>query len=103
LSKNKLPKDVIDHWPEVLDEVDIKVVPYQYLKSIEIRFVNGRTWIMDVDPESIENNEIDVEDVLNDLFIEYEDDIETVNFVLDVKKVKEDIQRRTSYFLKKKK
>lgn len=58
---------------------------------------------MDVDPTSLENDEIDVEEVLNDLFIEYEDEIENVNFVLDVKRVKEDIQKRTAYFLKKKK
>jgi len=33
--KKQLPKEVIDHWPEVLKDVHIDVVPLEYLTLSE--------------------------------------------------------------------
>lgn len=99
----KLPDDVIDHWPEILKDVDIEVVPFEYLDSILVTFADGKVWDIDTQKAARSANGFDLNEALDEIFMEYEDVIVSVDFRLDVKKVKEDIQKRTSYFLKKRK
>ena len=54
----KLPKEVISHWPEVFKDINIDVVPLEYLHSIRIEFADGKLWEIDVNtdktpPESV--------------------------------------------------
>lgn len=98
----KLPKDVIDHWPEVFNDVDIDVVPIEYLDSIRIGFIDGKVWHIDLkDPKNQKTESF--EDAIEDLFEEYADVIESVDFRLNTEKVKQDITKRTKQFLKKRK
>jgi hypothetical protein len=100
--KKKLPQEVIDAWPEVFGDVDVKSVPLEYLHSINVQFKNKDTWVIgfdktkDITPEEVNRH-------LNDLFEEYEDDIVNVDFKLDTEKVKYDVKKRTKYFMKKRK
>lgn len=103
--KNKLSSDVIKKWPEVLNSIDVKVVPIQYIKAVEVYFEDGNTWVLDIDPRSVDEDSAanELEATLEDLMNEYEDAIDGVNFVLDIDKVKRDIQKRTRQFMKKRK
>ena len=104
--KSNISSEVVEQWPEVMDEIDIHVVPVQYMKAVEIRFTDGKTWIMDLDHDLIENADEtaqDLEDSLEELLDEYHDSIEGVNFVVDIAKVKKDVTKRTHIFLKKRK
>lgn len=100
--KKKLPKDIIEHWPEVLKDVDIKVVPVKYLHAVRVYFKDGKVWDIDV-ASTLKKNPSDkaIEKTLEQMFLEYEDNIKNIDFRLDTAKVKEDIQARTKYFLKK--
>ena len=99
MPKNK--RDIsTSSWPGVLDEIDIKVIPVEYVKNIEVHFDNGTVWLIDVDPEESKDS-IDLEESIESLIEEYEDTINGVNFVLDVEKVKKDITQRTKHFMKK--
>jgi hypothetical protein len=102
--ENKLSSDVIKKWPEVLSSIEIKVVPIQYIKAVEVHFEDGNTWILDIDPRAIdEDGANELEATLEDLMEEYEDTIEGVNFVVDIDRVKRDVQKRTRQFMKKRK
>ena len=103
--ENKLSSDVIKKWPEVLGAIDVKVVPIQYIKAIEVYFEDGNTWILDVDPRAVngEQGAEALEATLEDLMEEYQDAINGVNFVVDIDKVKRDVQKRTRQFMKKRK
>jgi len=94
----KLPKEVIDHWPDVFEDVDVDVIPIEYLYSIRITFSDGITWDVDLDKDSIEE---DIEKSIEDLLVEYEDEITHIDFRLDTEKVKRDISKRTHIFMKK--
>ena len=98
-----LPNDISNQWPGVLDEIDIQVVPVEYISTVEIRFTDGNVWLVDVAKDRQNTNIDDIEASLEGLIEEYEEHIEGVNFVLDVKRVKQDIQKRTKFFMKKKK
>jgi hypothetical protein len=101
---NKLPPEIVDHWPEIFEDIEIKAIPLQYVKAINIHFSDGTTWIIDIKTKSINQNIIeDLEDELEALFDEYDDMIETVDFNLDAQKVKKDISSLTKSFIKKRK
>jgi hypothetical protein len=94
----KLPADVIKQWPEVLKDIDIDVIPLEYLESVRITFTDGKIWEIDTqrNPE-----EVDIETAVESLMEEYEDVIQSVDFRLDTIRVKKDIKKRTAQFLKK--
>jgi vacuolar-type H+-ATPase subunit I/STV1 len=94
---SKLPKEVIQHWPEVFEDIEIDVVPLEYLDSVRISFVDGKIWDIAVkDKDNIET----LEKSLDELFEEYQDAIQNVDFRLNTDKVKRDITKRTKKFLK---
>lgn len=102
--KSKFSNEVVDHWPEVFNDIEIKAVPIEYLRAIFVHFIDGKIWEINVNDgqNTIENTE-DLEDAIEDLFDEYEDLIERVDFRLDTEKVKQDVTKRTKVFLKKRK
>lgn len=100
MPKKKLPPAVIDTWPEIFNEIDVDVVPIEYLHSINVRFKDGKTWEIDV-KKSLEKPNINIETALEELFEHYEQSIESIDFRLDTEKVKYDIKKRTHQFMKK--
>lgn len=102
MSNKKLPKEVIAHWPEIFKDVEVHAIPLQYLTSITISFNDGRIWEIDLNDERnlIEDG---LEYSIESLLSEYEDEIENIDFRLDTEKVRADIEKRTSSFLKKRK
>lgn len=101
---SKLPPEIVDHWPEIFEDIEIKAIPLQYVKAINIQFSDGTTWIIDIKSKSInEDNVEDLEDELEAIFDEYDDEIESIDFNLDTQKVKKDITTLTKSFIKKRK
>jgi hypothetical protein len=94
----KLPKEVIDHWPEVFEDVEVEVVPIEYLHSIRVSFDDGITWDIDVKKDA---DDYDIESSVADLFETYQDSIIHIDFRLDTEKVKRDVSKRTHLFMKK--
>lgn len=94
----KLPPDVIKQWPDVLKDIDIDVVPVEYLESIRVTFLDGKIWEIDTKKNPENTN---VEQAIESLMAEYEDVIKSVDFRLDTVRVKQDIKKRTAQFLKK--
>ena len=98
-----LPDDVINHWPEIFGDVDVQVVPLQYLDSIRVFFIDGKIWDIDIEKSRKNSEELNLEEILEQMFQEYDQVIENVDFRLNTSKLKKDIQRRTRIFLKKNK
>lgn len=98
MANKKLPPEVVNHWPEVFEDVDVEVVPVEYLHSVRVTFDDGITWDIDVTKEQ---EGVDVESALADLVEAYQDEITHVDFRLDTEKVKKDISKRTHIFMKK--
>lgn len=103
-AKNKkLPEDIVEHWPEVFKDVDIQVVPVKYLQSVRVFFTDGKVWDIDVAATRKRKEATDIESALEELFQNYEKDIENVDFRLDTARIKADIQGRTRHFMKRRK
>lgn len=99
--KKQLPKNVVDKWPDVFNEVTVKAIPIQYLLSIKVTFNDGKKWDIKVKKSHKKREKENLEDTLNELFKNYSKSIKSVDFRLDTDKVKQDIEKRTKKFLKK--
>lgn len=98
-----LPKEVIQHWPEVFGEVELNVLPLRYLHSVLVNFKDGKTWEIKITTETKRKGWEQFQGTLSDLCKSYEAKIENVDFKLDTKRVKKDIEKSTQQFLKKRK
>lgn len=97
----KLPQEVVDSWPEVFNDIELEVIPIEYLHAVHVNFHNNNTWVIEFDDNG--SSVDDLNDTIRELMEEYSDEISNIDFRLDTHKVKHDIQQRTKYFLKKKK
>lgn len=99
-SKNKkLPKNIVNQWPEILQDVEFNSIPISYLHKVRITFQNGTIWDIDIEKSKIDSDANNIQTSLLNLFTEYQDTIEHIDFRLDTLKLKEDILKKTSSFL----
>jgi hypothetical protein len=98
-----LPKDVIEHWPEVFSDIKLNVLPIRYLSKVLINFKDGKTWEIKITAKAKRDGWPVLERSLSDLCKTYGDGIDNVDFKLDSAKVRKDIEFSTQKFLKKKK
>ena len=87
-----------DYWDEILQSIDMDYIPLEYMSSVVVTFRDGKEWEIEV--KKPRDNDLDVEKVLDDFFLEYEDKIDTVDFRLDLKSLQNDVAKRTHRFLK---
>ena len=97
-----LPDEVIACWPEVYGEVSLNVLPLKYLSAVLINFKDGKTWEIKVTAKTRQEGWDSFEGSLTELFKTYESKIVDIDFKLDTKKIKIDIEKKTQHFLKKK-
>ena len=98
-----LPKEVIAHWPEVFEEVSLSVLPLPYLHSVVINFKDNKSWEIKLTTKIKKEGWSSFHQSLSDLLTSYEEQIDDVDFKLDAVKVKKDVEKLTTKFLKKKK
>ena len=105
MPKNKLPPEVIEHWPEVFGDIEIKAVPIEYIHSVHVYFHDGKIWQIDIDKQQIasEDGVDQIESSLETFLEQYDEDISHVDFRLNTSKVVKDIKDRTKSFMKKRK
>lgn len=103
MSKNKLPTEVVDYWPEVFEHIEIKAVPVKYISKVQVVFKDGKKWQIDLDEDKKkkESAEIDLEETLNLFFNEFNDVIKTVEFKLDTPSLVNDVKSHTKTFMKR--
>lgn len=99
---DKLPQEIIDHWPEVFQDIEIKAIPIEYIRTAIVYFDNGDIWEIDIQGDFIENHDT-AEEALELFFEEYDDSIIKVDFKIDSEKVIKDVKTRTKTFMKKRK
>ena len=99
---SKLPPEIVNHWPEVFDAIEIKSVPIEYINSINVFFNNGKLYTIDVSREKTKYKDSEsLETSLETFFQEYDNVIKSIDFSIDTPKVKHYVQKRTRTILKK--
>jgi hypothetical protein len=98
-----LPKDVIEVWPEVFEEVTLQSLPLLYLHSVVINFKDNKSWEIKLTTKIKKDGWSSFQQSLSELLLSYEEQIDDVDFKLDAAKVKKDVEKLTNKFLKKQK
>jgi len=98
-----LNQDMIDQWPEILGDVNLSAIPIFYLHSVVITFQDGNVWNVVLKKEHKEGSGEKFTETLNELFQNYEKQIQHVDFRMDIDRLKKDITKTTNKFLKRKK
>lgn len=102
-SGRTLPKEVIEHWPEVFGDIKLHVLPLRYLQSVLINFKDGKTWEIKITTSTKKIGWDAFEKSLMELYHTYEAKIDNIDFKLDTEKIKLDMEKATQRFLKKRK
>jgi hypothetical protein len=87
-------------WEDIFNDIEMTFLPIEYVSRIVIKFENNVKWDIDVDDSRKKQPLEQIEDALDELFDEYEDQIETIDFRLDLERIKTDLSRRVYRFLK---
>ena len=98
-----LPKDVIEVWPEVFEEVTLQSLPLLYLHTVVINFKDNKSWEIKLTTKIKKDGWSSFQQSLSELLLSYEEQIDDVDFKLDAAKVKKDVEKLTNKFLKKQK
>lgn len=70
-------------------------MPLFYLNSVQIKFKDGRVWEIDVKTQLVDQDPDLVADKILDIFDEYGNEIENIDFDVDTEKLKQDISSQT--------
>jgi len=86
-----------DYWSDLFEELEIKQIPMKYIECAIITFKDGTTWEVEFSSgEDVDEDELDeLGQELEELFITYEDDIDSIDIRLDTERVRKDISRKT--------
>lgn len=101
--KLNLSSQNMDQWPGILEEIEIKAIPLDYLKTVKVTLTNGEVLNFAIEPNSNEEDFFYIEEYLDDIFEKYSDELEGVDFHLNIEQVKIDIENSTLKFLKERK
>lgn len=102
-SGKSLPREVVECWPEIFEDVKLRVVPLRYLHAVLVTFKDGKTWEIKVTAKTKKAGWDSFEKTLSELFRTYERRIDNIDFKLDSERVKKDIKKSTEKFLKERK
>ena len=101
--RKKFPKDVIDLWPEVFSDIDLNVIPVRYLDAITVKFTNQEVKEIKLTKIHPDANWVEFEKQLKDILMQYEREIDNVDFKLDTERLKKDVLQQVNKFLKQRK
>jgi hypothetical protein len=93
------PEHLIKQWPEVFEGMYMNTMPLFYLNSVQIKFKDGRVWEIDVKTQLLNLDADLVADKILDIFDEYGQEIENIDFDVDTDKLKQDISDQTKGML----
>jgi hypothetical protein len=102
-TKRPLNKNIVDQWPEIFEDVDLSAVPLPYLHSVMITFKDGKNWHVILKDADKNSNDGNLPKNLYEFFQLHEEQIEHIDFRLDVEKLKKDVMKSTNRILKRKK
>lgn len=99
--KINLSPQNIDHWPDILNEVEIKAIPLDYLKTVKVTLMSGEVIDFVIDSNEDKNGFYYIENYLDEIFEQYDQELDGVDFHLNIEKIKADIKNSTLQFLQK--
>ena len=94
-------EEFLQKWEHIINDVDITEVPLECLKKIVIKLNNRRQKTINIQMLRRKGFNVDqIEMTMAESFVQHEDDIRDVDFVVDVEAVANLVQPQTDHFLR---
>ena len=96
-----LTKTFLNRWETILEGVDITNIPVEYIDHLVVHTISQQEFIVsviDLLEQGIPPEDLEI--ALEDKMEEFEDNIISVDYILNIKKVSTDIQSTTDETLK---
>ena len=91
----KPPKNLGEKLPEVFEDLYMNTMPVEYLHSIRLEFENGRVWEIDIQEHAHVVQSQTIADKLMHMLHEYSEEINRIDFQIDINRLKQDISNRS--------
>jgi hypothetical protein len=91
----KPPGHLVKEWPEVFEDLYMNTMPVAYLELIHLEFVDGRIWEIEIKEQLKESDPEIIADKILETLQEYKDDIQKIDFKIDINRLKSDISKST--------
>jgi hypothetical protein len=89
------PRHLVKEWPEVFEDLYMNTMPVAYLELVHLEFSNGRVWEINIKDQLKQFNADEIADRLLDTLQEYKDEIQKIDFKVDIELLKKDITNST--------
>jgi len=93
------PRNLITQWPEVFEDLYINAIPINYIDIVRLEFANGRIWEININEQTKSWTNDYISSKLLETFEEYSEEISYLDFKVDIKKLKKDIEDSTKKLL----
>jgi hypothetical protein len=93
------PKNLIQEWPEVFEDLYMNTMPVHYLEMLRIEFEDGRVWEINVQEQLSTTHSDIIADRLVDTFQEYREEIKKIDFKVNIDKLKTDVRNSSKKIL----
>jgi hypothetical protein len=93
------PKNLIQEWPEVFEDLYMNTMPVHYLEMLRIEFDDGRVWEINVQEQLSTTHSDIIADRLVDTFQEYREEIKKIDFKVNIDKLKTDVRNSSKKIL----
>ena len=96
----KAPEELVEQWPEVFEDIYLSSnMPIDYLSSIRLEFASGAIWEVGIKKYPSERMQVTVSDLIDETIEDIDSELEYINFQVNIKKLKRDIQRLSNSML----
>lgn len=95
----KPPEHIVKEWPEVFNDMYMNTMPVSYLNVIKLEFKDGRVWELDIQEMLKKSTATEVADRLLETVGEYREEIQKIDFEVNVDQLKLDIKKETKKLL----
>jgi hypothetical protein len=95
----KSPKDLVDEWPEVFNDLYMNTMPIEYLKILQIEFRSGMIWEVNIQDQIKTHGSKKVINLLESTLKDYKQEVKNFDFKVDVTRLKTDIVKSTKRLL----
>jgi hypothetical protein len=89
------PRHLVKEWPEVFEDLYMNTMPIAYLELVHLEFSNGRVWEINIKDQLKQFDADEIADRLLDTLQEYKDEIQKIDFKVDIELLKKDITDST--------
>jgi hypothetical protein len=93
--------EFLQRWERLLDDVDKQKVPVEFIKKLVLKLQGKRQKTINV--ERLLNSGLEpeeIEDAISRQLIELDDDVTSIEFILNVKSIAETVQPETDKLLR---